>query len=97
LKSAYVIGNIIIKDKDKWLEYRARVAQTLRPWGGELVFRGKALEALSGKKDHTDTVVISFPGMDYLNGWFNSDDYQELIPTRNLAAKMDLISYSSEA
>jgi len=97
MKPAYVIGNITVKDKDKWSEYRSKVPATLASWNGELVFRGKKLNVLGGKYQHSDTVVIRFPSIEALNNWFNSDDYQALIPIRELAANIDLISYQSEA
>ncbi len=96
MKTAYIIGNITVIDQDKWAEYRSKVPATLTPWEGELVFRGKQLQVLGGNYQHTDCVVIRFPNMDALNNWFNSDAYQALIPIREQAAKMDLISYQSE-
>jgi uncharacterized protein (DUF1330 family) len=95
MKPAYVIGNITVIDQDKWSEYCSKVPTTLSPWDGELVFRGKQLEVLGGEYQHSDTVVISFPSIKALNNWFNSDDYQALIPIREQAANIDLISYQS--
>lgn len=97
MKAAYVIGNITVIDQNKWSEYRSKVPATLIPWGGELVFRGKQSAVLGGEHQHSDTVVIRFPSIEALNNWFGSDDYQELIPIREQAANMDLISYQSEA
>ena len=97
MKTAYVIGNITVINQDKWSEYRSKVPATLTPWAGELVFRGKQSKVLGGEYQHTDTVVIRFPSIDALNNWFNSGDYQALIPIRKQAANMDLISYQSEA
>lgn len=96
MKSAYVIGNITVIDTDKWSEYRSKVPATLSRWGGELEFRGKQIHVLGGNYPHTDCVVIRFPTMEALNNWFNSDEYQALIPIREQAAKMDLISFQAE-
>lgn len=95
MKSAYVIGNITVIDQDKWSEYCFKVPKTLSPWGGELVFYGKKQEVLGGECQHSDTVVARFPSIKELNNWFNSDEYQALIPLRKQAAKVDLISYQS--
>jgi hypothetical protein len=46
----YVIGNIAIKDLEKWIAYRDQVPATLIPWNGE--YR------------HADTVVLRFPDME---------------------------------
>lgn len=96
MKPAYVIGNITVKDQDKWSEYCSKVPATLTPWKGELVFRGKQHKVLGGTYQHSDSVVLRFPSTEALNNWFNSDDYQLLIPIRKQAANIDLISYQSE-
>lgn len=96
MKPAYVIGNLTVIDTDKWSEYRSKVPATLSLWGGELEFRGKQVHVLGGNYEHTDCVVIRFPTMEALNNWFNSDAYQALIPIREQAAKMDLISFQAE-
>ncbi|MCO4757930.1 MAG: DUF1330 domain-containing protein [Oceanospirillaceae bacterium] len=91
---AYVIGHITVKDTDLFAEYRAQVPGTIVPWGGELVFRGAKYCVLSGEHDHHDTVVIRFPDQSSLDGWFNSEAYQALIPLRTQAADMVLVGYS---
>jgi uncharacterized protein (DUF1330 family) len=93
--AAYVIGHIIVKDPEKWTEYRTKVPATLAPWGAEMLFRGKRVAVLSGAHPYTDTVVIRFPDADAITGWYQSPAYQELIPTREQAAEMVLISYES--
>ena len=93
--TAYVIGHITVKDAGKWAEYQSRVPATLAPWGAELVLRGKRKAVLSGRHNHTDTVVIRFPDSDSVAGWYDSGAYQELIPLRTQAADVELVSYES--
>lgn len=95
--AAYVIGHITVKDAGKWAEYRIKVPTTLAPWGAELVFRGRRLTVMSGEHNHTDTVVIRFPDADAAGRWFNSPAYQALIPLREQAAEMVLVSYEAVA
>lgn len=91
--SAYVIGHITVKDPDKWAEYRSRVSSTLGAWQGELVLRGRRVAMLSGEHRHDDVVVIRFPDRGAVAGWYGSAAYQALIPLREQAAEMVLISY----
>lgn len=93
MKKAYVIGHITVKDREKWDEYRQKVPLTLEPWGAEVVFRGKFCSALSGDHAHNDTVVIRFPTLEAVKSWYFSSEYQVLIPLRQEAADMDLLSY----
>ncbi|ADP97200.1 DUF1330 domain-containing protein [Marinobacter adhaerens] len=94
--TAYVIGNITVKDPDKWAEYRSLVPATLAPWGAELVLRGTQAKVLSGQYRHTDTVVIRFPNADSVANWHDSPAYQALVPLRNQAADVDLVTFEAD-
>jgi uncharacterized protein (DUF1330 family) len=94
--AGYVIGQITIKDLNQWREYRAKVPPTLAKWGGELVLRGRKVAVLNGEHSVADTVVSRFPDADAASGWYASSAYQELIPIREKAAEMVLISYESD-
>lgn len=95
MSSAYVVGHITVKDPAKWAEYTSRVPATLGPSGAELVFRGRKAAVLGGEHPHTDIVVIRFPTIERANQWFSSAAYQALIPLREQAADVDLISYEA--
>lgn len=96
LPAAYVIGHITVKNPALWDEYRQQVPATLAPWGASLIFRGKRLAVLGGAHEHTDTVVIRFPDAERAAGWFSSPAYQSLIPLRERAADVALISFQSD-
>ncbi|MFC5301964.1 DUF1330 domain-containing protein [Azospira restricta] len=91
---ACVIGHITVKDAAQWAEYRRRVPDTLAPWGAQLLLRGDKAAVLGGSHRHQATVVILFPDLDAVSGWHASPAYQALIPLRERAAEVDLISYA---
>jgi uncharacterized protein (DUF1330 family) len=93
MSHAYLVGHVTVKDPAKWDEYRSRVPDTLAPWGGELVFRGKQVAALSGESPYADIVVIRFPDVAAVDHWHSSPAYQSLIPLREQAADVVLLSY----
>jgi uncharacterized protein (DUF1330 family) len=93
--SAYIIGHVTIKDSAKWAEYCSKVPATMAAWGGELVFRGKAAQVLSGAHPHTDTVVVRFPDAAALTAWHDSAAYQALIALRTAAADVVLVAYDA--
>ena len=95
MSHAYVVGHITVKSLTMWDEYRSKVPETLAAWGGELVFRGKQVAVLSGENPHPDIVVVRFPSVAAVNAWFSSPDYQSLIPLREQAADVVLISYEA--
>lgn len=95
MSSAYVIGHITVKDAQAWSEYRSRVPATLAPWRAELLLRGQLAAVLAGQHTHPDTVVIRFPDLQAVDGWYSSAAYQALIPLREQAAELVLLAYEA--
>ena len=95
MSAAYVVGQIRVKDPEKWAVYRSQVPATLAPWHAELVFRGTQVAALAGACPYPDIVVIRFPSAAAVSGWFSSAAYQALIPLRQEAAELTLLSYET--
>lgn len=93
--SAYLIGHITVKNPAKWQTYVEGVRKSLMPFEAEIVFRGRLATVLAGEHPHQNTVVIKFPDQPTLQQWYNSDDYQGLIPNRNEAADVVIISYDA--
>ena len=91
--SAYLIGHITVKDTDKWQTYVEGVRKSILPFGAEVLFRGKLATVLAGEHPHQNTVVIKFPDQPTLQQWYNSDEYQGLIPIRDEAADVVITSY----
>jgi uncharacterized protein (DUF1330 family) len=92
---AYLVGTVTVTSPEHWADYTRQVPGTLAPWGAELVFRGKQVAALAGENPHSDIVVIRFPDMAAVNGWYSSPAYQSLIPLREQAARVVLICYEA--
>lgn len=95
MNHAYVVGQMTVKNENKWAEYRGQVLATLTPFGGELVFRGNQVRALSGECPHADIVVIRFPSLVDADSWHNSAAYQALLPIRQEAADVVLTTYEA--
>lgn len=95
MHKAYVIGHITVRDADNWSLYRSRVPATLAPWGAELIFRGRRAAVLAGEHAYSDVVVIGFPDTAAIAGWYASDAYRALIPLREEAAEVLLLSFSA--
>lgn len=93
MKNAYVIGHITVKNPEAWAEYRNRVPDTLTQWNAEVILRGKLSSILAGEHAHMDTVVILFPNLQAVHDWYASSAYQALIPLRQQAAEMTLLTY----
>ena len=93
--AAYLVGHITIKDAAQWEIYVEGVGRSLLPYSAELIFRGELHKVLTGEHSHQKTVVISFPDQATLQEWYQSKEYQELIPIRDRAADVVIISYDT--
>jgi uncharacterized protein (DUF1330 family) len=91
--AAYLVGHITIKDTSQWEIYMEGVRKSLLPYSAEVIFRGTLHKVLTGEHSRQNTVVIKFSDQATLQDWYNSKGYQELIPIRDRAADVTIISY----
>jgi len=82
--TAYVIVAATVKDQEKQQVYASLVPETLKLYAGELVIVGPA-EVLHGDFKHQAQVILKFPSKEAALKWYNSPEYQALIPNRNEA------------
>jgi uncharacterized protein (DUF1330 family) len=93
--AAYLVGHITIKDASQWEIYMEGVRKSLLPYSAEVIFRGKLHKVLTGEHSRQNTVVIKFSAQATLQDWYNSKEYQALIPIRERAADVTIISYDT--
>ncbi len=82
--SAYAIANFNVLNEDKLKQYGAAAAATIGQYGGEYIAKGKAV-SLHGEANHSMMVVIKFKNLETATNWYQSEEYQQLIPVRNEA------------
>ena len=94
--TAFFVAVVTVKDPARMQEYSQKAAETFKPFGGEMVMRGKAGEVLTGGAvTHQATGIASFPSMQDLKAWYASDAYQAIIPLREEAADMTITTYDA--
>lgn len=93
--AAYLVGHITVKDNGPWQEYMAGVKESLAPFDSKVVFRGQLIKILAGDHEHDNVVVLEFPDQTILDNWYGSEKYQSLIPLRNKAANVVLMTYKA--
>lgn len=91
--AAYLVGHIRVRDPERWKHYVAGVPGTLGPFGGQVLFRGRRKAVLAGEHRHELVVVLRFPDPDAIASWHGSPAYQALVPIRDAAADVTLVSY----
>ena len=96
--TAFFVAVVAVKDLAKMQDYSKKAAETFKPFGGEMVLRGKVGEVLTGSSaTHQATGIASFPSMQDLKAWYASDAYQAIIPLREEAADMTITAYDVPA
>lgn len=80
--SAYVIGHITVHDADGYSKYTAQVPGTLAAHGGSFAVRGGTTTVMEGDMPHARHVVIRFPDRAAAEAWYNSPEYQAIVPVR---------------
>ncbi len=81
--AAYLVTEIEITDPAGYEEYRKGVGATLAAYGGRnLVRPGGKMEVLEGDWVPKRLVILEFPSIAQLKAWYDSPEYQEILPLR---------------
>jgi uncharacterized protein (DUF1330 family) len=62
--------------------YRAAVGATLAQYGGRLLARGGAAELIEGNPEPKRIVILEFADVAAIKRWYNSPEYQKILPSR---------------
>ncbi len=89
----FVIGQIRVKDEEKWAEYKSKVQSTLEPYGAKILVRGSCIDSFVGTLEYPDVVIIEFETDKKAQEWYNSESYQSIVPIREKGADIILHMY----
>ena len=71
-------------------DYAKVEGPTVRAFGGK-VLAGGASQALEGDWQPDRLIIIEFESADKLKAWYNSPEYQEVLPLRLKASDSNII------
>lgn len=85
--AALFVIDLTVKNADKLKEYSAQTPAILTKHRGEVLLKGKAsqVHATNPATGYDTTVVFQFPSKEDAMGWYNSPEYQALLPLRDEA------------
>jgi uncharacterized protein (DUF1330 family) len=92
-----VIGLIELRDEEAFDQYRSQVGQTVELYKGSIKNRGSVVDIFWNELDcapFSTFVELEFPSATQAKTWANSPEYQALVPIRNKAMKLTLLSIS---
>jgi len=88
--SGYVVVHVTPLDGEKFAAYSAVAGPSVAKHGGEFLCKGPA-EMLHGNVIGKNMVIIKFDSKEAAKAWYQSDEYQAIIPTRNEGAETSFI------
>ena len=89
--SAYLIANVDVRDPDAYQAYRSRTGAIVERHGGRFIVRGGNIHPLEGEAWGRRLVIIEFPDLASAKGFYESAEYQDVIPLRTCAADGSLL------
>lgn len=95
----YMIALIRINNLTEFKTYRAKVAATLEPFGGEIQFKAKKIVTLVDENElgsFSQIAFFSFPSQENINKWYASDEYSGLKGLRGSAGTFTIIGLTPD-
>jgi uncharacterized protein (DUF1330 family) len=81
--AAYLIAFARLKNAGRLPEYSAAALPTLVAAGGAIVTRGKVVKSLTGGFSANSCLIVKFNDAAAVEAWYQSPNYQALIPLRD--------------
>ena len=80
--SCYVVSHITVNDPEAYKGYTAHTPATVSAHGGKFIVRGGESTEVEGTMPGERHVVIWFPDRASAEAWYNSPEYQKILPIR---------------
>lgn len=80
--AAYMIAQLTVTDPEGFEAYRQAVPPVIAAHGGRYLARGGAVTTLEGAPVGPRIIVLEFPDRAAAEGFYNSPEYQEILPLR---------------
>ncbi len=87
---AYLIANIEVTDPEGFERYRAAVPAVIAAHGGRYLVRGGEKQLVEGDLKLHRLVILEFPSMTALRGFYDSADYAPLLALRLASTRSDV-------
>ena len=78
----YVVAQGRIEDRKMLDEYVGKALPTLQSHGARVLAFDEKPEVVEGSNDHPRTVIIEFSSPEAFRAWYDSPEYQAILPLR---------------
>ncbi|MBT5265471.1 MAG: DUF1330 domain-containing protein [Rhodospirillaceae bacterium] len=82
MPKALIIVQLDVHDMDTYKTYTAQTPGVVESFGGRFVVRGGRWETIEGDPPRSRVVVLEFPSFDRAKEFYNSPEYQKILPIR---------------
>jgi uncharacterized protein (DUF1330 family) len=89
--TAYLIANIEVTDPAGFERYRSAVPAVIAAHGGRYLVRGGAHRAVEGALPLKRLVILEFPSMAALQGFYDSPEYRPLLELRLASTRSEVV------
>ena len=89
--TAYLVAQVRIDDQETYQRYREAVPPLVDRFGGRFRARGGELEVLEGTWPFPRLVIIEFPSRDAARLFYDSPEYQRILPLRQQASAGNVV------
>lgn len=87
----YVLAFIDVDDPSSYAPYAAGAPATIATHDGKYLIRNGAKELREGTLPADRLVVLEFPSVAHARAWYETPEYQALVPIRQGASKGSLM------
>ena len=90
--SAYIIARIKVTDPETYERYKQQTPTVVAEAGGRFLVRGGRCKLLEGDSSELDrTIVIEFDSYEQARQFYESPNYQEILPLRVSASRSEVL------
>jgi uncharacterized protein (DUF1330 family) len=90
--AAYALVELDVTNLDGMAPYMAAVSDTIASHGGKYLVRAGQMEvAEGGLGEYPTKVVLEFPSMEAARAWYDSPEYQAILPHRLASSKGNFV------
>ena len=79
---AYIIAQMQVHDIETYRDYAAKVPPTVAAFDDKILAASDTAEVREGTQPYPRTVILEFPDMEAARAWYESGDYQSVLPLR---------------
>ncbi|MGF1610765.1 MAG: DUF1330 domain-containing protein [Kiloniellales bacterium] len=85
--AAYLIAHLDVEDAQAFERYRQAVPSVIAQFGGRYLVRGGKIEVLEGNWTVPRLVILAFDSLEQARRFYDSPEYQDILPLRLAASK----------